>query len=80
MDEARKAKANTGALPQGGVAARKGEEEGAGSKEGEEVVLTRTDRSGMVRPLPAREYPDESHSGKRRKKPKVRTRFVIFRC
>ncbi|KAK2182669.1 hypothetical protein NP493_341g01024 [Ridgeia piscesae] len=71
LDEARKTKASTGACPQGGVAAREGE--GAGTKEGEEVVLTRTDRSGMVRPLPAREYPDESHSGKRRKKPKVAT-------
>lgn len=69
LDEARKTKASMGELPQGGVAARAGT--GEGKKEAEEVVLTRTDRSGMVRPLPAREYPDETQGGKRRKKQKV---------
>ena len=69
LDEARNLKSSAGQLPQGGVAVRPGTEDG--SKEGEEVLLTRTDRSGMVRPLPTREYPDETQGGRRRKKQKV---------
>ena len=69
LDEARNLKSSAGQLPQGGVASRPGTQDG--SREGEEVVLTRTDRSGMVRPLPTREYPDETQGGRRRKKQKV---------
>ena len=74
LDEARNLKSSAGQLPQGGVASRPGTQDG--SKEGEEVVLTRTDRSGMVRPLPTREYPDETQGG-RRKKQKV---WVGMKC
>ena len=41
------------------------------SKEDEVVVLTRTDRSGISRPVPERQHPQEAKGG-RRKKPKVK--------
>ena len=35
------------------------------------VTLTRTDRSGMARPVPESKHPTETWGGKRRKKQKV---------
>ena len=68
MEAARKAK-ETQKAP---VAAPAGREQGQKPAEGDEfVVLTRTDRSGVARPVPDRQHPQEAKGG-RRKKQKVR--------
>ena len=69
MEAARKAKESQKAS--GGAAPKTRE---AGQKQSEEddfVMLTRTDRSGISRPVPDRQHPKEAKGG-RRKKQKVK--------
>lgn len=49
-----------------------------GEVEEEVVVLSRTDRKGMARPLPEGTHPKQTFSGKRRKKEKVNLTLSLF--
>ena len=73
IDEARTAKAKH--ATSGPV--RETDRQNRDEKQDDEVVLTRTDRSGNVRPLPTREH-DESST--RRKKEKVTMMYLIVYC
>lgn len=65
LEAAREAKKNAPARPQG---------QGRGQDEEEDfVTLTRTDRSGLARPVPESRHPAESGGKRRRKKQKVET-------
>lgn len=66
LEAARKAQENQKNMPASAQPSRSEE------RHEETVVLTRTDRSGMVRPLPvAKHESDRDHRGKRRRKKMV---------
>lgn len=62
LEAAREAKKNAPARPRG---------QGCGQEEEDFVTLTRTDRSGLARPVPESRHPAESGGKRRRKKQKV---------
>ncbi|XP_072040204.1 CWF19-like protein 2 isoform X2 [Amphiura filiformis] len=74
LEASRQAKANQPARPasQPGKMRRDAKDEGASSGD-DEVILTRTDRSGQSWPLPDRTVPAEMNTGRRKKKQKVVT-------
>ncbi|XP_053399923.1 CWF19-like protein 2 [Mercenaria mercenaria] len=65
LEAAREAKKNAPAIPQGQSQKREDDDDF--------VTLTRTDRSGLARPVPDSQYPAESGGKRRRKKQKVET-------
>lgn len=68
LEAARKAKLDA---PKDVLKAETGVKKPTESRDDDVVVLTRTDKKGLIRPLDDRLYPSEPQKGRRKKKQKV---------